>query len=254
MAENTARTAPAPGASGDVNSEVIDAFVSLADTLVAGYDPADLLQHLAESAVRLLGPTAAGILLADGSGQLRLVASSSEAVKDLELLQLQSDVGPCLECFATGATVVAVDPGDVEGRWPGFAPGMRAHGLLGVVAVPLRLRDQTLGALGMFSDRWHVPGPDAVRVAQGLADIATIGLLQERAASDARALASHLQTALDTRVLIEQAKGLIAAQLGTSVADAFLLLRSTARRRGTKLRDLSLALVEGRTDAFQLST
>lgn len=244
----TTTATPAAHASADV----VEAFVSLADSLVAGYDPDDLLDHLVECAVALFDLTAAGLLLADAAGRLRLVASSSQAMADLELFQLSVDEGPCLESFSTGAPVVAVHPGQAEERWPGFAPAMRSLGLSSVVAVPLRLREQTLGALGMFSRTWDAPGEDRVRIAQGLADVATIALLQERAARDSRALSEQLQRALDSRVLIEQAKGVVAAQLGTSVEDAFRILRTTARRRGTRLAALSEDLVQGRTDATAL--
>lgn len=239
------------GAEG-FSSEVVDAFVSLADSLVADYDSADLLTHLAERAVHLLGITAAGILVADPRGRLQLAASSSESVAGLELFQLSVDDGPCLQCYATCAPVVARDAASVHRQWPRFAPAMVERGLCSVVAVPLRLREQTLGALGMFAATPDTPSPAATRVAQGLADIATIAMLHERATTDSRLLAAQLQGALDTRVLIEQAKGVIATQLGTSMADAFLVMRTTARRRGVRLADVALALVEGRTDAHQL--
>ncbi len=231
---------------------MVEAFVSLADTLVADHDPDDLLHHLVERAVALLDLSAAGILLADAAGELRLVASSSELLADLELFQLAVDDGPCLECSATGVPVVAVHPGQAERRWPLFWPAMSAAGLTSVVAVPLRLRERTLGALGMFSRSWEEPGPERVRLAQGLADVATIALLQERTTRDWRTLSEQLQRALDSRVLVEQAKGVVAAQLGTTVEDAFRVLRSTARRRGARLAQLSDDLVQGRTDATDL--
>lgn len=243
---------PAGGPPRDVSAEVIDAFVSLAGSLVSGHDPNDLLTHLVERAVHLLDLDAAGILLADRGGRLQLAAASSDVASHLELLALSSDDGPCLVCFATGSPVVAVGRGDVEAGWPAFAAAMRDHGLVGVVALPLRLRDQTLGTLGMFSRTWDSPGAGVVRIAQGLADVASISLVHQRALDDARTLTSQLQTALDSRVLIEQAKGVIAVQLGTSIDDAFHVLRSTARRRGSRLADLAADLVNGRTDASHL--
>jgi len=246
------------GAAGveSLSSEVVDAFVTLADSLVADYDPIDLLTHLAERAVHLLGVTAAGILLANPHrgtrSALQLAASSSQEVADLELFQLSVDDGPCLQCYATGLPVVAAGTRAVHRCWPTFATAMDTQGLRSVVAVPLRLRGQVLGALGMFSTAERALTPTATRVAQGLADVATIALLTDRAASDSRALTRQLQGALDSRVLIEQAKGVVASQLGTTIADAFLVLRSTARRRGVRLVDLCQALVEGRADARQL--
>ncbi|WP_218974570.1 GAF and ANTAR domain-containing protein [Streptomyces sp. NP160] len=246
------------GAAGveTLSSEVVDAFVTLADSLVADYDPIDLLTHLAERAVHLLGVTAAGILLADPHSKtpstLQLAAASSQEVADLELFQLSVEDGPCLQCYATGLPVVAAGVRAVHRCWPAFAGAMEAQGLRSVVAVPLRLRGQVLGALGMFSTAESALTLAATRVAQGLADVATIALLTDRAAADSRALTRQLQGALDSRVLIEQAKGVVASQLGTTIADAFLVLRSTARRRGVRLVDLCQALVEGRADATQL--
>jgi GAF domain-containing protein len=230
-------------------ADAVRALVGLADTLVADYDVYDLLQRLVDDCTRLLDVSAAGLLLAGQDGRLQVAAASSAKVRVLELIQVQVDRGPCLEAYALGEAVVAGTPHELRRRWSEFATDVAAAGFRSVVAVPLRLRGRTLGVMGMFSEREHVPGADDIELAQGLADIATIALLHQREVEDSRAVTAQLQLALDSRVLIEQAKGVVASQRGVDVGEAFALIREHARANHLPLRQVAQELVDGRSSA-----
>jgi hypothetical protein len=219
-------------------------FVELADSLVADFDVIDFLHLLATRCTELLNVSAAGVLLADPSGQLRVMAASSEQVRLLELFQLQNDQGPCLECFRSGRPVRVVGLSAVEARWPLFADQVRERGFGAVQALPMRLRREVIGALNLFGAS---PGLDTVdtQVAQALADVATIGLLQHRAQRQSDTVVTQLQTALNSRVLIEQARGVVAERLGVDMDRAFGLLRENARANHRHLTDLAAAVVGG---------
>ena len=221
------------------------AFVELADTLVTGFDVVDFLHMLTEHCVDILGVNAAGLMLVDRLGGLRIMAASEERAHLLELFQLQKNEGPCLDCCRSGQAVVIADLDDEEERWPTFAPEARAAGFRSVNAVPMRLRDTMIGALNLFSSEVRGLGEADVRVAQALADVATIGILHERAASDAQALVAQLHTALDSRVIIEQAKGLLAERVKVELDQAFGLLRGYARRNNRPLAEVARDLVDG---------
>ena len=223
--------------------ELARTFVMLADSLVEDYDVVDLLDRLVEACVHLLGVTAAGLLLNDQHGGLAVVASSSEETRLLEIFQLQNDQGPCLECVRTGTAVVS---GDLEAdrlRWPLFASFAVEAGFRSVAALPMRLREQTIGGLNLFDDRAVPVPPDDQRLAQALADVATIGILQQRSAQRSTMLAEHLQRALNSRIVIEQAKGVLAERNGMSMEAAFDSLRTYARDQNLKLTDLAVAIV-----------
>jgi len=221
-------------------------FVEIADTLVDEFDVIDFLHLLADRCVSVVEVAAAGLLLTDQRGALRMVAASSEATKLLELFQLQSDQGPCLDCFRTGRPVAVEDlSGAGAQAWPGFAAEARQVGFASVHAMPMRLRDEVIGALNLFHTRPGALSDEALAVAQALADVATIGLLQERVIHRGEVLAEQLQTALNSRILIEQAKGVIAERNGTSVGDAFTLLRQAARNRNRRLSNLAHEIVDG---------
>ena len=214
-------------------------FVEAADTLVRDFDVVDFLTTLAARCTDLFDATEAGIMLADRSGGLRLLASSSQAMRDLEVFELQHSEGPCIDCYRTGDRVVSEDLGADLHRWPRFGPEAIAHGMRSAWALPMRLRERTLGSLNLLR---NTPGPlseDDINAAQALADVATIALIQERAAEDARLLNEQLQTALTSRVTIEQAKGVIAERAGLTVDVAFDRLRKYARAHQRRLTDVA---------------
>jgi len=230
--------------SETIGAQLADVFVEMADTLVDEFDVIDFLHVLAERCVQLLGVSAAGLLLTDQQGALQVVAASSERTRLLELFQLQTDQGPCVDCFRAGAPVSVADLASA-GRWPRFTAAAAEVGFAAVHALPMRLRDEVVGALNLFDTN---PGPlerGTLRVGQALADVATIGLLQQRAIHRRDVLTEQLQTALNSRVLIEQAKGVVAERLHLDLDDAFTLLRSRARSHNRRLSDLARAVVDG---------
>jgi GAF domain-containing protein len=218
-------------------------FVEIADTLVDDFDVVDLYALLAERCVELFDVSAAGLLLVDPQGTLRLVASTSEATELVELFQIQNDEGPCLDCFRTGEPKIVPDIADVAGRWTSFAAVAGTAGFQAVNAFPLRLRSQVLGALNLFGDEPRRLGHDQVAAAQALADVATIGLLQHRAVEDAQTLSAQLGLALESRVAIEQAKGIIAERTGVGMDEAFARLRLHARSRQRRLSAVAAEVV-----------
>src|SRR6202161_799995 len=223
-------------------------FVELADTLVADFDVADFLHGLADRAVQLLEVDAAGLMLADQRGSLRVVASSTEQARMVELFQLQHDQGPCLECFQTGLPVYEADMAAAAQRWPVFAPAAAGAGFAAMQGPPMRLRDEGIGAMNLFM---RTPGQldqSGLRMGQALADVATIGLLQERNLRHQEVLAEQLQGALNSRVAIEQAKGVLAERLSLDMGEAFELLRGQARAQNRRLAELAGAVANGSED------
>jgi transcriptional regulator with GAF, ATPase, and Fis domain len=217
---------------------LVQAFVELADTLVDEFE--------------LVDTDAAGLMLDDQRGNLQVIAYTDESARLLELFELQKDQGPCVECFATGRTIANIDLEEAVGRWPLFAAAARDAGFATSHAVPLRLRQQVIGALNLFTVERIRLDDDQLAIAQGLADIATIGLLHERAIRDQVVLSEQLQTALHSRILIEQAKGVLSARAATSVAEAFRLMRTYARRTGTPLTSVADAVIAGSLGAVEL--
>ena len=222
-----------------------EVFVELADTLVEEFDVVEFLQMLTERCVELVDTDAAGLMLDDQRGHLQVVAYTTESARLLELFELQRAEGPCLDCFATGQVIANVDLADSTSRWPIFTERALASGFSYSHALPLRLRRQVLGALNLFTVEPKPLTADHLAVAQGMADIATIGLLHERALHDQVVLAEQLQAALHSRILIEQAKGVLSARAGISVGDAFSRMRSHARRAGLHLTGVAEAVVAG---------
>ncbi|MER5755340.1 GAF and ANTAR domain-containing protein [Streptomyces sp. NPDC002088] len=219
-------------------------FVELADNLVADFDLIDFLRLLTDRCVGMLGASAAGVLLADRDGELRVMAASDEQVRLLELFQLQNDEGPCLDCFRTGAPVIVANLSGESDRWPRFVATAHRSGFGAVQALPMRLRDEVVGALNLFH---ATPGPfepDSTPLAQALADVATISLLQQRTAQRSTVLNEQLQSALNSRVLIEQAKGKLAERRGIDMEQAFTTLRGYARAHNRRLSDLARAFID----------
>ncbi len=224
--------------------KLADVFVEMADTLVDDFDVIDFLHVMTERCVQLLGVSAAGLLLTDGQDTLQVVAASSERTRLLELFQLQTNQGPCVDCFRTGQPVSVADL-PFAGRWPQFTAAAAEVGFASVHAIPMRLRAEVIGALNLFGTKPGALDADKLRIGQALADVATIGLLQQRAIRRRDAITEQLQTALNSRVLIEQAKGVLAERLHMDVADAFTLLRTAARSHNRRLSELAQAIVDG---------
>jgi GAF domain-containing protein len=220
-------------------------FVELADTLVDDYDLIDFLQLLTERCVELLGVEEAGIVLADQAGKLRVLASSSERMRLLELFELQTEHGPCLDSFHSGEPVRADDLESAHDLWPHFGPSAVVAGFRSVYAIPMRLRDVRIGALNLFANETAGLSEADELLGQALADVATIGILQERFLHERQALADQLRTALNTRVVLEQAKGMLAEQAQTDVDAAFGLLRSYARDQNLRLGEVARAVMHG---------
>lgn len=225
-----------------------DAFVGLADTLVDEYDVIDLLDRLVGYSVALLAADAAGVLLADGRRRLRVVASTNEQTEWMELMQLQADEGPCVESFRTATPVSIVDLADADGtaeRWPRFLAAVQDRGAFrSVHALPLRLRGEAIGTLNLFH-REPGPLPEAdLSLGQALADMATIGILSERAVRRSETANEQLQTALNNRVVVEQAKGVLAEHGGLGMDAAFDRLRRYARNHNRRLSDVAREVVD----------
>lgn len=227
-----------------------DVFVEVADTLVDEYDVIEFLQLVTNRTADLIGASDVGLLLADQRGRLQFMAASNEDVKRLELFQLQNHEGPCLDAFQSGAPVVNADLQEANDRWPRFAPRAAADGFRSVHALPLRLRREVIGAMGVFGTDVGILGETDVHIAQALADVATIGLLQERAIRRGEVLAEQLQSALNSRTVIEQAKGAIAQFRNVSVDQAFLILRAHARGTQRRLGEVAHAVL---TDPISLT-
>ena len=229
-------------------AEVVKSLVDLADILVADYDVIDLLTGLADRCVHLLGASAAGVMLASGKADLRLVASSSEAMRVVELFELQAKEGPCLEAYRTGERVAHENLTAGVGRWPRFASVAIEAGFRSVFALPMRLRDTTIGALNLFSTgQTPMEEPD-VLVARAFADLATISVLQQRVVADSQRLTEQLSQALTSRILIEQAKGVVFERAGIDMGEAFSRLRAYARDQNLRLTDVAQAAIDGTLD------
>ncbi|MEU8821585.1 GAF and ANTAR domain-containing protein [Actinoplanes sp. NPDC048796] len=219
-------------------------FVEAADTLTDDFDLRDFLHMVTVHAAGLIGATAAGMLLADDHHELQFMAASQDNAKWLELFQLQSREGPCLEAFRSGRPVAETHLSAASGRWPLFAPRAVAAGFRTVHAFPLRVRHEVIGALNVFGTAAGA-GFDAagVPVVQALADVAAIGLLHQRALLREQTLTEQLQHALDSRVIIEQAKGVIMHAFDVDAVEAFRLIRGYSRRRNTRIADLAASIV-----------
>ncbi|OJX74007.1 MULTISPECIES: GAF and ANTAR domain-containing protein [unclassified Leifsonia] len=230
----------APGREQDL----LQAFAHLADTLVADYDVVDMLQNLVDTCSDLLDATAAGVLLADASGDLDLIASTSEASRLVEVMQLSADAGPCIESFSTGVVVSVPDISRTPDAWRLFREKAIEQGFAAVDAIPMRLRETTIGTLNLLRAE---PGPlsenDRV-AAQAFADVATIGILHERTLAESEQIRRQLQHALNSRIVIEQAKGVIAHTHRIPIDDAFTVLRGYARSHQQGISTVAQAVVD----------
>lgn len=220
-------------------------LVALADTLVVDFDVVELLTVLTDGCVDVLDVEAAGLMLVAPEGDLRVMASSSEAMRVLELFELQAQEGPCLDCYRTGQPVLNQDLAAAYDRWPHFAAEAVAAGFHTVHALPMRLRGAVIGALNLFHvDAGEMRQADVV-AAQAMADVATIAILQHRAALEAQLVNEQLNHALNSRIVIEQAKGILAEGEGLDMEGAFSRLRHRARNHNLRLVDVARSLVDG---------
>ncbi|WP_432893007.1 GAF and ANTAR domain-containing protein [Kribbella sp. CA-245084] len=225
---------------------VREVFIELSDTLVDDFDIIEFLDRLAARCSELLGVSACGILLADHHGALNLVAASTEQARMVELAQLQSLEGPCMDAFTTGRPVQHPDLRDARTRWPRFTATAIEGGYLSVQALPMRLRDTVLGAVNLFSKHTGQLDADTITLGQALADAATIGIVHQRAVARQEIVTEQLQNALNSRILIEQAKGFLSHSQDIAVDEAFDVLRSYARANNRRLTDVAADVVEGR--------
>jgi GAF domain-containing protein len=232
-------------------ASLVEAFVRIADTLVDDYDVIELFHGLCADCVELLRADAAGLLLTDQRDSLQVVSASSEQAHLIELFQLQSQQGPCLDCFRS-AEIVRADDLSTDTRWPRFRARAQEYGFGAVHALPMRLRGQTIGALNLFHREPLVMSNADLGVGQALADVATIAILSDRNTRERELLTEQLQAALTSRVVIEQAKGILAERGSIGLEEAFSRLREHARRTNQRLSDLARGVVTGTYDTAAL--
>lgn len=224
---------------------LVKTLVQLADSLLDEFDVVELLTVLTDQCVKIIAADAAGLMLRSPEGDLRVMASSSPSMRILELFELQAEEGPCLDCYRSGVGIVNQNLLKNQRRWPHFVPEALGAGFQTVHALPMRLRGSIVGALNLFSrDTELMPAAD-VEVAQAMTDIATIAILQQRAMVDAKVINDQLNWALNSRIVIEQAKGIVAERLSINVDDAFAILRSHARSHKVQLSSVATEVVEG---------
>lgn len=231
---------------------IVETFVELANTMVEDFDVVEFLHRLAGRCVELLDCAEVGLLLADAAGVLRVMASSSERSEALDLLQSQNEEGPCFECYHGGEPVFSEDLEDDSEHWPAFAPVAVEKGFRSVQAIPMRVRGETVGALNLFRVNAGRLAVQDIPLAQGMADLAAIALLQERSLRHARSVVEQLQGALTSRVIIEQAKGILAERAQIGVDAAFTRLRDYARAQNRRLSDVARELIDGQLDVTAL--
>jgi GAF domain-containing protein len=229
----------------DRTPELAEAFVELTGIMAAGYDIVDLLDCLLEHCVRLLDVDEAALVLADGADAIKVAASTSEQTRFLELFQLQIDSGPCLDCFHSGESVTVPDLDTHSHRWPEFSDYARRQGYRSVHATPLKVPGQTIGALNLFANRPSALHPTAVKIAQAFADVGAVAVVYRRALLRSEQVSEQLRGALDSRVVIEQAKGKLAQQGSLDMGAAFAILRQYTRSNNQKLSATARAVVEG---------
>jgi GAF domain-containing protein len=214
-------------------------FVDVAGTLLDDFDVVEFLHAFAAHAVRVSGGTAAGVLVTADDGTLQHVGASSQDGRLLELFQIQDGEGPCLDSLHSGESVVVPDLATATARWPSFAPRALELGVASVHSFPMRFRDRVIGGLNVFHDEERTASQSEHGVLQAMADLATIALVQAQAVSRAEMLNKQLQMALDSRVVVEQAKGAVARSLDITVEEAFERLRTHARSTRRRLTEVA---------------
>jgi GAF domain-containing protein len=244
MTEHLARRVDREGA-------IVDAFVHLSDTLVEDYDVIDFLHYLTERCVELTDVDEVGVMIGALPGRLQAVAASTERSYLLELFELQNDDGPCLDAFRGGITVNAEDLSEEAARWPKFTPRAVAAGFGSVHSVPMRLRNEVIGAVNLLCVKPGALSSDDTRLVRALSDIATVGILQQRTISEVAVINTHLAAALNSRIRIEQAKGVVAERAGTTVDEAFAMIRTYARSHQLGLTAVCEGIVDHTIDVHE---
>jgi GAF domain-containing protein len=232
---------------------IVETFVELTDTMVDHFDVIEFLHRLVERSLELMDCAEVGLLLANAAGSLQVMASSSERSEALELLQSRNEEGPCFECYRSSRLVFSEDLAADNDRWPTFAPAAVRHGIKSVHAIPMRVHSRTIGALNLFRGEAGRLAARDVPLGQGMADIAAVALIQERAMRETRGVVQQLHGALSSRVLIEQAKGILAERGHVSVDAAFASIRRYARHHNSRLSDVAQDVIEGRLDPAALA-
>ena len=233
------------GAPDDPSALLLDTFVALADTLASDYEVGDFLQFLVDRCSELLLADTVGVLLETPAGTLALAAATSPEMLEIKDLEMSLGQGPGLEAYRTGRQVTAADLGQCRDRWPQFVDRIGELGMRSAYAFPLRLRDDSIGALNLYWSVVEAVSPREISLGQALADSAAVGILQERAVFEAERRSEQLQRALDSRIVIEQAKGMLAERRGLRPGEAFTLLRTHARSNNLKLREVCRLLLDG---------
>lgn len=228
--------------------DIIRSFIAFSDSLVDDFDVLDVVTRLVEDCVRLLDVAAAGLLLADSRGELHLLAATSEQVHSLEIFQLQREEGPCLDCYQSGRPVNVADLSAETARWPRFVAAAGQEGFASVHAIPMRLRQEKLGTLGLFGTMPGTLDPEDLKLAQALAHVATIAILQENRSASSTTLAPRLASAVASRAVLEMAKGVLAEVHGLDMDEAFARLRRYAREHHRHLADVARTAVSGQPD------
>ena len=234
--------------------QLTEVFVEVADSLIDDFDLIDFLQQLSVRCMELLDVAAVGILLADAHDHLQVLAASDEHTRLLELLALQHDQGPCVDCYRSGTPRTNINLHDARttGGWPQFAAAAKATGFVSANTIPLRLRGRVIGVLGLFQTDPDPLSPEDITLAQALADVATIAILQQRTLAQSEMERGQLQYALSSRIVLEQVKGILAERWHLSVDDAFAAFRTYARSTHQHLADLGRQIADGTFDTDQI--
>jgi GAF domain-containing protein len=232
---------------------IVETFVELADTMVDHFDVIEFLHRLVERSLELMDCAEVGLLLANAAGNLQVMASSSERSEALELLQSRNEEGPCFDCYRSSAPVFSESLVADSERWPMFARAAVQEGINSVHAIPMRVHSRTIGALNLFRANTGRLAERDVPLGQGIADFAAVALIQERTMRESRGVVQQLQSALNSRVLIEQARGVLAERGNVSVDVAFASIRAFARTHNSRLGDVARDVIEGRLDAAALA-
>lgn len=220
-----------------------ETLVELADTSASEFVDTEYLRTLASRLRILLAPAEIGLIIGAERGRPRLAAATSDRTRDLVTFELQHDDGPCVRAYRNGETVLNQDVSGAEQPWPRFAEKARAVGVRFASALPMRRHADIVGAVGILDARGSTVSAQDIALARTLAEAATIGLRQQRALEVSTQRSTQLQHALDSRIVIEQAKGMVAARLGLSLGEAFGLLRDHSRQHNERLAEVAAKVI-----------